>query len=349
MKGRSCEHFRSCLVTAKNMPFNGEPAAQSTRRGVQLTDRAAMKAEATADLRTNITKQIVGLATQFAFNDSIPLPALRKVIDQMRFLARPPKGCELQTGHVGHIAYDFWTPPQFEPGRLLLYSHGGGYIMFSHRTHRGLAARLAEEFAAQAIVHDYRLAPEHRFPAAIDDALSVYRHVLEQGYDPAKIILAGDSAGGGITFALMLAARDAGLPLPGLAIGISPWVDMTASGQSMRENADKDVMLKPSDIEAFREKYLADGDTKHPYASPLFADLKGLPPVMLQAAGDEILRDDSVRLAAALRDARVAVELDVSPGLFHVFEFAWRWLPQSNDAIVRMGDFVRRHFSLRKA
>lgn len=298
------------------------------------------------DFRTRLTKQLVGAATRFAFNDKLPAPLLRRVIDQIGVISPPAKGCELVEGNVDGIEYDFWTPVNAVPGRILLYSHGGGYVMFSHKSHRSLASRLAVEFAAQAIVYNYRLAPEHRFPAAIDDALAVYEHVLKLGYDPKNIIFAGDSAGGGITFALMLAARDKGLPMPGLAIGISPWVDMTLSGVSMRENPPTDVMLQPEDIIGFRTKYLADADAKHPYASPLFADLKGLPPVMLQAAGDEVLRDDSVMFAAALRSAGIPVELDVWPGLFHVFEFAWRFLPQSNEAIVKMGDFVRRHYSL---
>lgn len=308
-----------------------------------------MSEATSADLRTDITKWIVGLGTRFAFNERTPLPALRKIIDQIGLIARPAPGSELQEGAIDNIPFDFWTPPRLEPGRLIIYSHGGGYTMFSRRTHRGLASRLAQELEAQAIVYDYRLAPEHKFPAAIDDAMQVYKHVLSLGYDPKNIIFAGDSAGGGITFGLMLAARDAGLPLPGLAIGLSPWVDMTASGFSMRENAEKDVMLKPAGIAKFALKYLESGqDPKHAYASPLFADLKGLPPVMLQAAGDEILRDDSVRLAAALREAGVKVELDVWPGLFHVFEFAWRWLPQAEEGIVKIGDFARRHFASAK-
>ncbi|AFM11834.1 alpha/beta hydrolase [Turneriella parva] len=299
----------------------------------------------TEDLSTRLTKQLVGAATRFAFNESLPAPLLRKVIDQIGIISPPAPGCDLAMGSIDGIDYDFWTPKNATPGRILLYSHGGGYVMFSHKSHRSLASRLAVEFSAQAIVYNYRLAPEHPFPAAIDDALTVYEHVLKLGYDPKNIILAGDSAGGGITFALMLAARDKGLPLPGLAIGLSPWVDMTLSGVSMRDNPPTDVMLQPEDIRGFIAKYLAGGDPKHAYASPLFGDLRGLPPVMLQAAGDEVLRDDSVMLAAALRAAGVAVELDVWPGLFHVFEFAWRFLPQSNEAIVKMGDFVRRHFS----
>ncbi len=297
------------------------------------------------DFRTRLVKQLIGAGTRFAFSKAIPTVAVRQILDLLSPVATPAENCDLAQGSIDHIAYDFWTPRSIVPGRILLYSHGGGYTMFSRKTHRGLASRLAQEFAAQALVYDYRLAPEHKFPAAIDDALVAYEHLLKLGYDPKNIIIAGDSAGGGITFALMLAARDRGLPLPGLAIGLSPWVDMTHSGKSFTENEATDVMLSPAGIRTFVERYTKESDAKHSYASPLFGNLKGFPPVMLQAAGDEILRDDSVSFAAALREAGVPVELDVWPGLFHVFEFAWRWLPQSNDAIVKMGDFVRRHYS----
>ncbi|MFZ5628322.1 MAG: alpha/beta hydrolase [Spirochaetota bacterium] len=304
-----------------------------------------MAVSSSDDLRTGIIKQVVGVGTRVAFSRNVPRPLVQLGLNTLGVAIGPAPGCSLMEGSIDSIAYDFWTPEQLKPGRLLIYSHGGGYTMFSHKTHRTLASRLAVEFEAQAIVYDYRLSPEHRFPAAVDDALAVYQHVLRQGYDPRNIILAGDSAGGGLTFALLLAARDHDLPMPGLAIGISPWVDMTLSGYSFQENPHKDVMLSPDGVRHFREMYLDGGDPKHPYASPLFGDLKGFPPVMLQAAGDEILRDDSVLFAAALRQAGIKVELDVSPGLFHVFEFAWRILPQADEAIIRMGDFVRRHYS----
>lgn len=341
---------RSALVSANNMPLKPQRAVSLLTAHFALDALFSprnphdMQTEAT-DFRTRLTTQLVGAATRFAFNDRLPVNLLRRIIDQIDLISPPAPDCELVEGSVDGIAYDFWTPKRLNPGRILLYSHGGGYVMFSHKSHRSLASRLAVEFASQAIVYDYRLAPEHRFPAAIDDALIVYEHVLKLGYDPKNIIFAGDSAGGGITFALMLAARDKGLPLPGLAIGISPWVDMTLSGVSMRENPPTDVMLQPEDIRGFITKYLAGANPRHVYASPLFADLGGFPPVMLQAAGAEILRDDSVMFASALRSAGVPVELDVWPGLFHVFEFAWRFLPQSAEAIVKMGDFVRRHFA----
>lgn len=303
-----------------------------------------MAFETENDWKTRLIKQVVGAGTRFAFNQSIPRPIIRASLDALGLALGPAPECALIEGTIDSIAYDFWTPVELKPGRLLIYSHGGGYTMFSRKTHRTLASRLAVEFEAQALVYDYRLSPEHRYPAAIDDALAVYQHVLRQGYDPRNIILAGDSAGGGLTFALLLAARDKNLPMPGLAIGISPWVDMTMAGYSFRENTDKDVMLSPDSVRHFREMYLDGGDPKQPYASPIFADLKGFPPVLLQAAGDEILRDDSVQFAAALREAGVKVELDVWPGLFHVFEFAWRILPQADEAILKMGDFVRRHY-----
>lgn len=297
------------------------------------------------DLQSNLVKQAVGLGTQFAFNSNLPRPLVRRLLDAMGVALGPAPGVTLVEGSVDAVAYDFWTPENLKPGRLLVYSHGGGYTLFSRKTHRTLASRLAVEFAAQAIVHDYRLAPEHRFPAAVEDTLIIYQHVLRQGYDPKNIIVAGDSAGGGLTFALLLAARDHQLPMPALVIGISPWVDMTLSGYSFQENVHKDVMLSPDEVRRFRAMYLDGQDPKHPYASPLYGDLRKFPPVMLQAAGDEILRDDSVLLAAALRQAGVPVELDITPGLFHDFEFAWRVLPQGEAAIVRMGDFVRRHFA----
>ncbi len=305
-----------------------------------------MASSSSDDLRTGIIKQIVGAGTRLAFNRNIPKPLVQLGLNALGVAIGAAPGCSLMEGHIDGIAYDFWTPEKLKAGRLMIYSHGGGYTLFSHKTHRTLASRLAAEFETQAIVYDYRLAPEHRFPAAVNDALAVYQHVLRQGYDPRNIILAGDSAGGGLTFALLLVARDHSLPMPGLAIGISPWVDMTLSGYSYQENPHKDVMLSPDGVRHFREMYLDGNDPKHPYASPLFGDLKGFPPVMLQAAGDEILRDDSVLFAAALRQAGVKVELDISPGLFHVFEFAWRVLPQAEEAIIRMGDFVRRHYAL---
>lgn len=297
------------------------------------------------DLRSGIVKQAFGAGSRLAFNQKIPRQLRKLALDSLGATVPAAPGCTLIEGSIDGIAFDFWTPENLQPGRLLVYSHGGGYNMFSHKTHRALASRLAVECAAQAIVYDYRLAPEHRFPAPLEDALAVYRHVLRQGYDASKIIVAGDSAGGGLTFGLLLAARDHNLPMPGLAIGISPWVDMTLSGYSYQENAHKDPVLSAETIRNFRLMYLDGSDPRHPYASPLFADLAAFPPVLLQAAGDEILRDDSVLFAAALRQAGVRVELDVVPGLFHVFELAWPLLPQADEALARLGTFARRHFS----
>jgi len=289
-----------------------------------------------------LAKIIVSGGARFAFNDKLPLPFLRWAINQIPYLEGGDKTCELSEGAIDGIPYDFWTPKKLKPGRVLLYSHGGAYTMFSHRTHRSLVSRLAREFKAQAIAHDYRLSPEHQFPAAIEDTLRIYQHLLRLGYNPKNIIFAGDSAGGGITFALLLALRDRDLPLPALAIGISPWVDLTMSGKSIEKNAASDNMLSLEGLKKFAIRYVKNPeDIRHPYVSPLFADLSGLPPIFLQAAEDEILRDDAIRMEAALKKANVPVTLDVWPGLFHVFEFAWRYLPQSEAAIVRMGDFVR--------
>lgn len=296
------------------------------------------------DPRTRWIMQAIGQGVRLAFNPKVPRPIVQALLNRLGNIAPPAPQVALSEHKLDNLAYDFWTPENLIPGRLLIYSHGGGYTLFSHKTHRTLVSRLAHEFRAQALVYDYRLAPEHIFPAPVEDALSVYRFVLSLGYDPKNIIVAGDSAGGGLTFALLLAARDQGLPLPGLAVGLSPWVDLTFSGKSFTENAPKDVMLSPKGTRHFKEIYLKGADAKHPYASPLFGNLKHFPPVMLQAADDEILRDDAVNFAEAIKKAGGKVSLDIWPGLFHVFEFAWRFLPQAEKAIVRLGDFVREHF-----
>ncbi|MCX7633285.1 MAG: alpha/beta hydrolase [Turneriella sp.] len=296
------------------------------------------------NLRAFALKQLVGAGTRTVFSQRLPRPLMRSLLDALAMAIPPAAGVNLEEGRLGQVPCDFWTPQNFQPGRLLLYCHGGGYTLFSRKTHRVLVSRLAQEFAAQAVAFDYRLAPEHRFPAAVEDALSVYRELLARGFAPEKMVFAGDSAGGGLTFALLLAAKDAKLPLPALAVGISPWLDLTLSGYSHVENRDKDPMLVPENTQKLRDDYLGDADARNPYASPLFGNLAGLPPVMLQAAGDETLRDDSVLFAAALRQAGVIVELDICPGLFHDFQIFWQVLPEAEAAIRRMGQFVRQHW-----
>jgi epsilon-lactone hydrolase len=201
----------------------------------------------------------------------------------------------------------------------------------------------------RALLPAYRLAPEHRFPAAVDDALAVYRWLIQDhSADPARVVVAGDSAGGGLTIALVVSARDAGLPLPIALACISPWTDLAGTGESVRTKAGKDPCFTPEGLHLQAREYLGDADPRHPLASPLYADLRGLPPVMVQVGEDELLLDDARRLVERARAADVDATLEVWPGLWHIFATQGTF-PESREAMQRLGCFLRRHVEARAA
>ena len=193
---------------------------------------------------------------------------------------------------------------------------------------------------ARLLAIDYRLAPEHPFPAAVDDALSAYRWLLAQNISPRQITVAGDSAGGGLSLCLVLAAREAGLPLPAAAVGLSPWLDLTCSGESWKTNANVDFMLKLSPTLQSAKIYLRDADPRDPLASPLFADLKGFPPVLIQVGSNETILSESVQFDEKARSAGVDVTLQVWDGMQHEWQYAASWLPEGRDALKEIGTFL---------
>jgi acetyl esterase/lipase len=188
---------------------------------------------------------------------------------------------------------------------------------------------------------DYRLAPEHPFPAALDDALAAYRWLLAEGADPRRIAVMGDSAGGGLAFSLLLRLRDQGAPLPAAAVALSAWTDLALTGASLRLNAAADPMLNAEDLPKLAACYLASADPRDPYASPLYGDATGLPPTLIQAGSDEILHDDSTRMADRLRAAGCEVELEIWPRMPHAWHLFAPVLPEARRAIERIGAFVR--------
>lgn len=223
----------------------------------------------------------------------------------------------------------------------ILYFHGGGYVACSPATHRALAAALAVESGSRVYSLDYRLAPEHPFPAALDDCVAAYRALLATDSESSKhIILAGDSSGGGLVMATLLAAKQSGLPMPAAGVLFSPWVDLTFSSESLRAN-ESTCYLVPASFPVYRRAYLGDRDPKEPYVSPLFADLRGLPPLLIQAGGAEMLRDEAEALARAAEDVGVRVTLDVQPGLFHAYQTAVAILPEAREAVARAAAFIR--------
>ena len=230
--------------------------------------------------------------------------------------------------------------PGVAPGRILLYLHGGSYIAGSIRAYRSLVANLATAARARALLIDYRLAPEAPFPAALDDALAAYRGVISNGADTQSLIVAGDSAGGGLAVALLVAARDQGAPLPKAAVCLSPWTDLAATGPSWVANAKADLLNDGAKLRQAARLYLAQHAADTPLASPLYADLHGLPPLLIQVGSAEILLSDATRLAARAQAAGVAVTLEVWPEMQHEWHFAAQWLPESRQAITRIGKFI---------
>jgi epsilon-lactone hydrolase len=227
--------------------------------------------------------------------------------------------------------------------RAVLHIHGGAYSMGSPRTHRGLGATLSRTARAPVLLPEYRLAPEEVFPAALDDVMAAYRWLVDvHGTDPARIAVTGDSAGGGLGLALLVKLRDEGEPLPACYVGISPWTDLAGTGPSLTELDGVDPWLTASLIQPAARAYAGEVALDHPLVSPLYADLRGLPPMLVHVGGDEILRDDACRLVDRARDAGVDASLGLYEGLWHVFH-AFPGFPESRDALREIGGFIRRH------
>jgi epsilon-lactone hydrolase len=213
-----------------------------------------------------------------------------------------------------------WTiTPGVDRDAALLYLHGGGYVIGSLDSHRHLVAEAGRALGAAALALDYRLAPEHPFPAAVEDALAGYRYLLARGIAPGRIVIAGDSAGGGLVVAAMLAIREAGLKQPGCGWCISPWVDMEALGESMDSLAAIDPMVQKADILDMAKLYLNGADPRSPLAAPIYADLRGLAPLLIQVGAAETLLDDAIRLARTAGAADVRVDLQIWPEMVHVW------------------------------
>ena len=236
---------------------------------------------------------------------------------------------------------EWLRPPGAVAGRVVLYLHGGGYVIGSPRSHRHLAAAIASAAAASALLLDYRLAPEHPYPAAVDDATAAYRWLLDQGIAPQHLVIAGDSAGGGLTVATLLALREARVPLPAGGVCISPWVDLTCSGESYRTKAGVDPIVGQAGVAEMAQAYLGTASPRTPLASPLFADLRGLPPLLIHVGSDEVLLDDAVQLAARAKAAGVETTIEVWERMIHVWHWFLPMLDEAHAAVETIGRFTR--------
>jgi phosphinothricin tripeptide acetyl hydrolase len=236
---------------------------------------------------------------------------------------------------------EWLMPPGASMDTVVLYLHGGGYVIGSPRSHRHLAAAIARAAGTRALLLDYRLAPEHPFPAAVEDAVAAYQWLLREGIAAARIVLAGDSAGGGLTVATLLALRDRGLPRPAGGVCISPWVDLTNSAASYVSKAAVDPIVTLENIALLTQAYIGTGDPKQPLVSPLYADLRGLPPLLVQVGSDEVLVDDAHALGVRARAAGVDVTVHEWPQMIHVWHWFLSMLDEAEQAIAEIAGFVR--------
>ena len=255
--------------------------------------------------------------------------------------APPPEGTQVDPVDANGVPAEWVVAAGVTGERVVLHFHGGAYHLGSPARLRGLLALLSAAAQARVLSAGYRLAPEHPFPAAVEDALTAYRWLIAGGTHARQVVISGDSSGGGLALAALVALRDAGDPLPGAAVVISPWTDLDLGGESLRSRAAVDVMLTPDGAREAADWYLAGQDARHPYASPLYADLRGLPPVLIQAGDAEILRDDSLRFAAAAQAAGVDVTLEIWAEMPHVWHAFAGLLPEADEAVERIGRWLR--------
>lgn len=266
----------------------------------------------------------------------------RKYASRRIWSPRVPKGwrLDIRDRSIDAPLRGEWLTAAAKPNATILYLHGGGYYFCSPLSHRAITFGLAARAKATVFSLDYRLAPEYRFPAALDDSVAAYRRLLADGVEAQSIVIAGDSAGGGLALATLLALRDAGDPLPAAAVLFSPWTDLTSSGESMQKNEGRDPMYHATVFPRVAAQYLGDAAPTDPHASPLFGRFEGLPPLLIQVGDTELLLDDSTRVAAKARAAGVRVELEIWRGVPHIFQIWAPFMPEANRALARAAEFI---------
>jgi acetyl esterase/lipase len=286
-------------------------------------------------LRHTMKKRLAGFEDPAALRERANRP-----------MGRVPEAVAIEPVVAGGVPAQWVRWPGCSDAAALLYFHGGGYVFGGLESHRDIAWRLSEQTGIGVLVVDYRLAPEHRFPAAVDDAAASYSWLREQGFAAHRIAVAGDSAGGGLALSMMLALKARGEPLPGAAVLISPWADLALTGTSMQRNERADAMLSPAALGKFATLYLGDADAKSPLASPLFADLSGLPPTRVLAGSTEVLRSDAEVLVKRINAAGGNAELQLWPKMPHVFPILAAVIPEGRQAITDMAAFLRANLGL---
>ncbi|HUY39880.1 MAG TPA: alpha/beta hydrolase [Candidatus Binataceae bacterium] len=267
----------------------------------------------------------------------------RAGFEQMTVMLPVEADVKCEPVSAGGVKAEWVAAPGADAGRAILYLHGGGYVIGSINTHRAMAGRISRAAKARVLLIDYRLAPEHPFPAAVEDSVAAYRYLLAQGIRPGRLAIAGDSAGGGLTIAALVAIKEAKLPMPAAGVGLSPWVDLEGIGASMTSKAKADPMVQKDGLLKMAAAYLNGKDPRSPLAAPLYADLSGLPPLLIQVGTAETLLDDSTRLAERARKSGVNVTLEPLEDMVHVWQVFAPMLDEGQQAIDKIGAFVLKH------
>jgi acetyl esterase/lipase len=274
-------------------------------------------------------------------NPNAPVDRMRAGMERVAERVAPDVKCE--PVDAGGVGAEWIIAPNAAPERVVLYLHGGGYVMGSINTHRAMIARIARASQAKALALNYSLAPEKPFPAAVNDSTAAYKWLLAQGYKAGKIVISGDSAGGGLAISTLLALRDSKVALPAGAAAISPWTDLTGGGASVVSRAAVDPMVANQGLLLMAKQYAGANDAQDPLISPVFADMRGLPPLLIQVGDAEVLLDDSTRVADRAKTAGVDVKIEVWPEMVHVWHVFAKILPEGQQAIDRIGEFVIAH------
>jgi len=272
--------------------------------------------------------------------DKVDVQKERVELDKLGAMFKLPKGIKLVKESAGGVPAEWVIPPGISDDRVVLYLHGGSYMSGSCNSHRPMVANIAIASKARVLTLDYRLAPEHPHPAAVEDAVAAYKWLINDKVDPKHVAIAGDSAGGGLSIALLVSLRDKNIPLPAACVCLSPWTDLAFTGETWRTKLATDLIIYPYKEYAFAKMYHGGLDPTTPLVSPLYADLKGLPPLLVQVGADEVLLSDSTRLVERAKQAGVNVTIEEWEKMQHVWQFAASFIPEGRRAVQRIGEFI---------
>ena len=287
-----------------------------------------------------------GWLEAMAANPDMGLDEMRDLFEHWGDITGEPGGVDYVEVDAGGVEAMWAIPHGCAEDRVALCTHGGGYVCGSMYTHRKMFGHIAKAIGCKALIVHYRRAPEYTHPTAVDDSVSAYAWLLDQGYKPEHICTTGDSAGGALSTSVLLGIRAKNLPMPAAAMPMSPWYDPVGTGESLKTNIDNDTLVKPDVLKGMASTFLGDASPTDPLANLLEAEISGLPPIYIQVGGFETLLDDSTRFADKARDAGVDVKLDIFPEMQHVFQFMAGRAPEADDAVQRMAEWVKPRIGL---